>query len=437
MESGLAIVKRKNHSHDNQKSLRQGLTPSKFDRLTPLLYNLKQLLKIMKIKRIGLYFIIRVGFFLLLLAISNARADTSKLKVTAELANIRLKPDIASSIIRHFPEGAILEALSKEGEWYLVRLEPDEAGFASGYIHESLVLELEPIPIQPEKKEKIEEKAEKEKKEEKVIPKPRPVVTPAKPFIGRFAFSLEGGGAYVSPADLNNGAQGLANYFSEYLGIQGKKEIVPLHLSYVIGGEVSLALFSRFELGIGVGYFFGEKESQVEYEKGQTKNTFLSRPKIQATPLRVVLSYSLFPFLYLKSGIEYYFAQCSYFYRFVSANSWQEWHGEASAQGLGALGGVGFEWPLSSRLSLLAEASARYAKIKKFEGKDTSRDSQGKSYREQGILYFYQGKISGENSYPLLFIREKRPTEAGVSDPRPAEIDFSGLTIKAGIKIRF
>jgi hypothetical protein len=236
---------------------------------------------------------------------------------------------------------------------------------------------------------------------------------------------------------LNKGAQGLASYFSDYLGIQGTGEVAPLHLSYIIGGEISFSLFSRFLLGIGGGYLFGEKESSVKYEKASTKDTFFSRPKIQALPLRVVVSYYPFPFLYFKSGIEYYFAQCSYSYRFEQAKSWQEWNGEASAQGLGVQGGVGFEWPLSSRLTLFAETSGRYAKIKKFTGKDTSSDSQGTTHREEGTLYFYQGKISGENSYPLLFIREKKPTEAGVSDPREAEIDFSGLTFKAGIKIRF
>jgi len=36
-----------------------------------------------------------------------------------------------------------------------------------------------------------------------------------------------------------------------------------------------------------------------------------------------------------------------------------------------------------------------------------------------------------------MFIREKKPSEGGVANVRPAMIDFSGLTLRIGIKFRF
>ena len=55
-----------------------------------------------------------------------------KLRVTAEQANVREKPDIVSAILQQFPEGATLEAERKEGEWYAVLLEKEGGGFVLG-----------------------------------------------------------------------------------------------------------------------------------------------------------------------------------------------------------------------------------------------------------------------------------------------------------------
>ena len=100
----------------------------------------------------------------LLLAISFlflARAEGEevliKLKVVTEQANIRLKPSIGSIIIKQVPQGTTLESTGKEGEWYLIKLKPDEEDRVSGYVHESMVIVLEGPPIEKEKKEIREE----------------------------------------------------------------------------------------------------------------------------------------------------------------------------------------------------------------------------------------------------------------------------------------
>ena len=93
-------------------------------------------------------------------------APTFKILVTAEQANIRDTPDIGSPIVQQLPEGSILEAEKKQGEWYLVRFTRDDGLVARGYIHESLVRELEAVPAMPveevrrEPVKKVEEKPE-------------------------------------------------------------------------------------------------------------------------------------------------------------------------------------------------------------------------------------------------------------------------------------
>ena len=63
---------------------------------------------------------------------------TFKVKVSAEQANLRERPDISSAVVQQIPEGTILDAEKKEGEWYLVRYTLEDGAVIAGYIHESL-----------------------------------------------------------------------------------------------------------------------------------------------------------------------------------------------------------------------------------------------------------------------------------------------------------
>lgn len=379
-----------------------------------------------------------LAVFLLFLAGAEGEEVLIKLKVVTEQANIRLEPAIGSIIIKQVPQGTILESTGKEGEWYLIELKPDEEDRISGYVHESMVIVLEGPPIEIEKKEISEEPEEIEKIEEQppaqpVVPKP-----PARqPLISLFELYFSWGGSFISGGDLNRGVQGLADYHSDLLADQGTGDVKATHLSYIVGGELTFPLSSHFFLGLGADYFLRERESVVEFQEGPSTETLIVRPKIQALPIRLAISYYPFPSIYVKSGIEYYFAKCAYLYRSLRLGSWGEWNGEADAQGFGFLGGLGYELKLSSAFSFIIEATGRYAKITGFKGKDRSQDSTGLDYTEEGTLYIYQIRTSGEDSYPLLFIRENKPTEANVFDPQEATINFSGFSLKTGFKIKF
>jgi len=383
-------------------------------------------------KRIIITFTLWLGLYFSSLITPEAQEAFFKLKVVTEQANIRLKPDIGSEIIRQVPQGTILESTGKEGEWYVIKLETEEGQLTSVYVHESLVLRIQPAVEEEIVEEKKEEKTDKPKiQPSPFIPIPKKTSEPS------FALSIYGGGNYVSGQDLNRGAKGFVQFYRDELGTEGRGEASPLHLSYIFGGELSIPLSSQFLLGIGFDYFIGKKESSIEYQKSSFKTTITTLPKIQAFPLRVVVSYYPLPYLFFKGGIEYYFAQCFYFYRLQEGDYWKEWQGEARSQGLGFLGGLGTEWNFSPYLSFIIEANGRYAKIRGFKGKDTSRDSEGLDYTEKGTLYLYQAITSSQNAYPQLFIREKTPAEGWVTDPRQAFIDFSGISLKLGIRIKF
>ncbi len=69
-----------------------------------------------------------------------AAARQTVVKVVADRAVVRLKPDLSSPMIGQVTRGTLLESSKKTQEWFAVALPPDEDGIVvKGYIHQSLV----------------------------------------------------------------------------------------------------------------------------------------------------------------------------------------------------------------------------------------------------------------------------------------------------------
>lgn len=395
-------------------------------------------------------FLCFLAILLFFLSAAEGQEALTKIKVVAEIANIRLKPDIGSIIIQQVSEGTILNSTAKQGEWYLIIIETDTGERVPGYVHESVVIVLERPPGEKEKKEIIkmpekeikkepEKKEKKEEKEAKPPLQPVPKTAPSsQPFKSHGEFSFYGGGSHISGGDLNDGAQGLAEFYMAELGEKVVGKVTSARLSYIVGGEFSLRLSSYFLISLGLDYLHAGKESEVGFPEGSYTETLFVRPEIQAIPLRLTVSYYPIPSVYLKSGVEYYFAKCAYFYRYEEEDSWEEWKGEAKAQGFGILGAIGFEYKVHPDFSFMIEVSARKSRIGRFKGEERYRKSQEYPITTSGKLYYFHKGNSVENSYPQVFIREKLPTEGGVFEPRrEAIIDFSGICLKTGFKIKF
>ncbi|UCE42098.1 MAG: SH3 domain-containing protein [Candidatus Aminicenantes bacterium] len=347
-----------------------------------------------------------------------------KLRVVADQANIRLEPDISSIIIRQVPKGTILNATEKKDEWFAVQLTSKQGAVVSGFVHESLVIAIEPLS---------------QEKKPPVIPRIRPVEPeedqPVSLF--RFTLSIMCGGNYVRGGDLNLGIKGLADLYEDTLGIQGEGKIGSVHLGYVLGLEVSFPLSETLSWGFGAEHFQGKNNSQVIYSQRALSSTLHLRPNIRATPLSVFLSFNPVPELYVKGGISFYFAGCSYTYLSETDNMAQQWTGKSHDQGLGLMGGLGYVKKHSANLSFFAEITGRLAKLQGFTGKEDFQDNSGEISTEKGTLYLIQAQVLEERTHPVLFIRETRPNEAGIISAKEAQIDFSGMSIKIGLRFHF
>lgn len=72
------------------------------------------------------------------------------LKVTVQVANIRMEPDSNSKLVKQVPVGTLLMARSQVGEWYEVILTDEAGNESSAYIH-SLLVEVVSGGVEPER----------------------------------------------------------------------------------------------------------------------------------------------------------------------------------------------------------------------------------------------------------------------------------------------
>jgi len=397
---------------------------------------------------------------ILIVAAAAFGSAVIKLKVTAEIANVRVKPFIGSNIVRQFPEGAILEAELKEGEWFLVKMEPDETGTVSGYVHESLVLALEEIPAEapvpapvavPPPVEKERETtppaAVPTPKTEKIEPvENKPAVYEATKEILAAADAespvyvfLWGGGGMTAVGDLNVGAEGLANFYAAQINRSADQDVAPVRTGLQFGGEIGFSVVPGFRIAAGAEVLRAEKESALAFSgDAEVPASFKVAPAFSALPVHVSLVYYPLDFVYIKAGIGYFFAQAKYRYLFTCGDTLRDWQGEANAGGTGLLGGIGVDLSLGRHFCLTAELSGRYAKISGFSGTNTYRDEDStEPYIETGNLYAYDARSSSQTAYSLVFIRNKKPLENGVENAREAILDLSGLSLRVGLKYKF
>lgn len=362
-----------------------------------------------------------------------------RLRVSAEQANIRESPDIGSAMLRQIPQGTELEAERREGEWFLVRYVLEDGGVRSGWIHESLVTVVSAPAGAPVREPARPRAAPPPVRatppaERSVSVKRPPAARPAGP---RFALAVSSGGTYLAGGDLNAGTRGLAEYYGALTGATPAASAGTVHLTYLLGMEASLALRPGLWAGLGFDYFRGANDSVLEFARGTTPDIVRTGPRLSALPIKATVTFYPWPFLYAKGALAWYFMKCGYDFRYEKGESFVEWKGDTSKSGLGAELAAGGEWEFYPGTFLFAEGAARYAKFSGFEGRNVTTNSNGESAVEEGTLWAFHVRTAPGASYPVVFVRAARPSEARAEDPRPASVNFSGASLRIGVRLKF
>jgi hypothetical protein len=364
----------------------------------------------------------------------EARARTMKIKVTAEQANLREKPDIGSSIVQMIPGGSVLEADRKEGEWFFVRWTLEDGGVIGGYIHESLVEVVEgEVPV-PETKPAGEESPPRRRASRQIgigrikMPDLRTGDFPLE-------FSFSAGLGSVAPGDLNSGTRGYADWYGGELGVQAAEKPGVLHFAYLFGFELTYRLSPRLAFGLGADYLRVANRDETRYRDALISQTLVTGPAARAVPLKVAVRFYPGAGFYVRGALGIYSAKARYLYRHEGADSWEQWKGSASSTGFGGEAALGGEWEVAERTAFFAEAGFRLASFRGLTGKNVHSSSDGEAQTEPGTLYFYRQSGAGANTYPVIFVAGSPP--AGATGSREARLNLSGTAVRAGVRYRF
>jgi hypothetical protein len=384
--------------------------------------------------------LLAAGLAFLALFVPALAAQTGYLKVTVELANIRQRPDIGSPLVAQLPLDTLLESLGKDGEWYIVRFTAEDGKSLAGYVHESLVAPSSPPAAAeapaPEAKPPVEEQPT-------TIPPAPPKRPPTSRFRSRpasvpaYTFEVAAGGIYLAGGDPNPALRGLAESYQAALGIPYAGRPGSVHLGPSLGFTLDYWFQPWIGVGAAVDIIYAGDEGVVTYTGGGTSAQLDLVPQIDSVPVRVHLALAPAPDIVVKAGLELHFARCRYLYRFTNAGASTKWTGYSRARGLGLYASVSWERPIFGPVSFLVEASGRSARLSGFDGSGVLKNPDGRTSAEDGTLYYYESATGGNDSVPLLFIRERQPSGPGVSGAREARVDFSGISLRAGLKVRF
>ncbi len=392
----------------------------------------------MRMKRIALSMVMILVLGAALPLVAQERAlQAVRVKVTAEQANLRERPDIGSAVVQQIPEGTVLQADRKEGEWYLVRYILDDGGVRAGYIHESLVVVTaeeagppakaarEPLAVTP---------AEPRPKAPAPGPgrTPRPPAPASRPF--ELSISLVGGP--VDPADLNEGARGLVAYNAALLGVEPSGSAGAVRLGAGLGLEMSYRILPELAVGLGLDHLRGGNTSRVTYAAELFTETLTVQPAFQAMPVRALVRFYPGRGFYLKGDLGAYRVKAGYVYKFDRQGIWRQDKGSAAAWTFGAEAAFGGDWDVGRNLAFFAEAGFRLARRSGLEGRNVFSNFLDETLTEQGTLYFWRQALDA-SGYPLLFVRGDRPSGPHVSGARRADINLSGAALRAGLRFRF
>ncbi|MGB9765287.1 MAG: SH3 domain-containing protein [Candidatus Saccharicenans sp.] len=402
-----------------------------------------------KLSALGLTILMVFLFF----SVAGSQTQKFRVRVVSEQANIRVKPDISSEMLLQVPEGTELEAEKKEGEWYLVLFEKSDGTRGQGYIHESLVEVVpqpKPVVANPPRSEKPTPKATSEPVRAQKNEESRPEVkaqriiprTPGIAAIKRLSLKVYGFGTYISPSMLNQAAEGVTDYYLGVLNYNGKANLSPLHFCFGYGFDLFYEFWPRLSLGLGFDYFQQSKVNPTAFTVGNVDYSVRTEIGVKDLPLRISLRYQPVDLFYFQLGIEYHLAKTDYHYLITQQvgsplESWASWKGTASGKAWGWVEAAGYQWPLTSWFRIYIEGSYRSVRIKNFHGDNIYLDSDGWQNKESGDLYYWQVQVSPNVSYPVLFIRERLPSEPGVINPRKADLNYSGFGLRFGLDFKF
>jgi hypothetical protein len=394
------------------------------------------------IARVSVHFPCRRGALLLaalsILLCSAASAFASsgppsqtvehKLRVKVESASVRLKPDPGSPIIGVLKRGTILMSYDSEGGWYRVVPGADKDAISLvGYIAATDVDMIEERTVQRGNFWSEEEST----------------------YAGiGLEFFMAGGYAIFAGADFTSGVRGLYDELKSHLiglgfPISNEKNHA-FNGGMQLTAELFLRLSRRLAVGLAGDYALAQRFDEILFEDGGRSLGATSSPILRTFVLRPGLRYGVFtggpvrlsvtagPALFLSS-FKYNRGMAYDYVDFLGTTSKYSHTLKASRTYLGAFAAVDAEVHLVARASIVLQAIYRFSRAAGWEGSEETFgwESGWGVGSEPEVL----GRLAVVARGPAQVLAV--PSASSGSGAREAVLDYSGLSLSAGLRIRF
>ncbi|MCX6560829.1 MAG: hypothetical protein NTZ26_10010 [Candidatus Aminicenantes bacterium] len=377
-------------------------------------------------------FTLAVGIFLLLAsrssALSTPQSVERRLRVKVENASVRLRPDAASPVVAVLKRGTVLMSYEAEAGWY--RVVPGSEKDAVAVMGFLAAADVEVI-------------------EEKTVP-PRDFWSDQESTFAGIGldFVLTGGYAMFGGGDFASGVDGLYDDLKGRLANLGYAAKDEKHHAFNGGMLLSAGLYYRLTPRLAVGltgeYSLAQRFDQFQFDEGVHALGATSTPILRTFILRPGLRYGIViqgPVrLFLSAGPAIFFSSFQYdqatSYGFVPNQGTTHdfiYSIKANRNYFGAFAGAEADVRLTERAALLLQVVYRRASAAGWEGTEKTTawvESYGKANGPEisGRLY-----ATTRESRSVLVVSPASPA----SGAREASLDFSGLTLSTGMRIRF
>ncbi|MCJ7588702.1 MAG: hypothetical protein MUQ00_12495 [Candidatus Aminicenantes bacterium] len=216
--------------------------------------------------------------------------------------------------------------------------------------------------------------------------------------------------------------------------------------------EVRFPLFAGLALDLAGTTVSGAKDGTVQFQNPgatHTESDFLLND-VKATPIRIGLSFTLPVWNNLRLSAGYgrhlvfarYRVEENYEAVFKGPKmDYRYWFKKATtyrSESLGSYATFGAEYLVLPFLAVGIEAEKDWTRISGFKGSFTYSDHTGKTDSGSYSLYFFESDEFGlDQPTQLLIGRTDRPAGDLYRNVRQGEFDFSGFSLKIGLRFLF
>lgn len=116
---------------------------------------------------------------------------------------------------------------------------------------------------------------------------------------------------------------------------------------------------------------------------------------------------------------------------------WEENEGTAKDNGFGFQGGLGFEYSVSDSVVLFLEGTGRYVNLKNWDVENVFRNALGTDMVTGTFWYVEEYEEDTGKYYANLELSDEEPSDPDYRNIRKAEVSFSGVVFKVGVKFSF